>query len=290
METLMEEGPLKRFLRMAAPILMLIGVEVLLAFAFAMIFRAKVMKEAGITDTAAPGAYQALLDKYVELIRDNSLLITLIVGVIAIAFSLLLLKNDEKRHRYNVVYKSIPLPAYPAAAVLGTVLCAGINLFFYVSGFYGMMGSDAAAMESVYRGSIIIQIVTVCIVSPLMEELVFRNLFYKRMRDYISFWPACLVSAFVFAVYHGNLLQGTYAFITGIVLAFIFEKTDFVLIPFLCHAAANTLSYVLTYTLKEMPGETVTWVCLAVCTAAAAGLIFYFYRKVQVEYSLKKTV
>ena len=284
----MREGPLKSFIRAAAPLLLLLAAEMLVSLGFAWIYYSRVMEETGAS-ADDPSSFEAVLDRYMEYIKENALMIILVVAVIVIVFSVFLLRNDEKRHRYRVLYGTIPVPAYITAVIMGAAACIGMNLLLYVTGIFSALEGDAASVSAVYTGSVPLQIAAVCIASPLMEEIVFRNLFYKRLRDYMSFWPSCIISSLAFAVYHGNLLQGFYAFITGLMLAYVFEKTDFLPVPFLCHAAANTVSYILTYTLKEMPGTGAAWAGIAICAAACAAGIFYFKKRVQVQYELKET-
>lgn len=68
------------------------------------------------------------------------------------------------------------------------------------------------------------EIVSAVIAAPLLEELLFRGMIYKRLRDLCSAKTAILVSAAFFGIFHGNLVQFVYAFIIGIMLAFVYEK------------------------------------------------------------------
>jgi hypothetical protein len=48
-----------------------------------------------------------------------------------------------------------------------------------------------------------------------------------------------VLSAAIFGLLHFNVVQFVYAAILGIFLAFIYEKTGFLLMPVLAHIAAN---------------------------------------------------
>lgn len=58
------------------------------------------------------------------------------------------------------------------------------------------------------------------LIGPIVEELIFRGLvlrvFEKRGKKFAIF-----ASAFLFAVFHGNLVQGIFAFIIGVVFAYV---------------------------------------------------------------------
>lgn len=80
------------------------------------------------------------------------------------------------------------------------------------------------------------------IVAPISEELVFRQVIYKRLRGISPLWVAVIISALMFGLYHGNLVQGIYAFIMGCLLALVYEWTGSFVAPVLFHMIANHLS------------------------------------------------
>ena len=55
-------------------------------------------------------------------------------------------------------------------------------------------------------------------------------------------WVAVMISALLFGLYHGNLVQGIYAFIMGCLLALVYEWTGSFVAPVLFHMIANHLS------------------------------------------------
>lgn len=80
------------------------------------------------------------------------------------------------------------------------------------------------------------------IVAPVSEELLFRQVIYKRLRGISPVWAAVLISALLFGFYHGNLVQGIYAFIMGCLLALVYEWTGSFAASVLFHMLANHLS------------------------------------------------
>ena len=57
------------------------------------------------------------------------------------------------------------------------------------------------------------------ILGPLFEEGVFRLGIFGRLWSRLGFWPAALLSALAFGIYHGNWIQGIYAFFMGLIFA-----------------------------------------------------------------------
>ncbi len=62
------------------------------------------------------------------------------------------------------------------------------------------------------------------ILAPVTEELVFRGLIFRYTRLAVPFWVANIWQALLFALMHGNLMQGVYAFVMGLILGFICHR------------------------------------------------------------------
>ncbi len=62
------------------------------------------------------------------------------------------------------------------------------------------------------------------IIAPIGEELMFRKLFIDRARRYGD-GMAIILSALLFALFHGNFFQFFYAFMVGLVMAYVYTLT-----------------------------------------------------------------
>lgn len=56
--------------------------------------------------------------------------------------------------------------------------------------------------------------------APVVEEIVFRGAILRGLERYGK-WFAVLISALLFGVFHGNLIQSPYAFLVGLVLGYV---------------------------------------------------------------------
>lgn len=77
------------------------------------------------------------------------------------------------------------------------------------------------------------------IFAPVTEELIFRGLTLKILCQSFSFSVANVIQALYFAVIHGNLVQGLYAFGIGLVLGKIVERHRNLKGAVVCHFAVN---------------------------------------------------
>jgi hypothetical protein len=87
--------------------------------------------------------------------------------------------------------------------------------------------------------------VCVCICAPLGEELLFRKLLIDRTRGHGD-TIAILLSGLLFGLFHGNLFQFFYAFLVGMVLAYVYTRTGRYLPCVAMHAAINFMGSVVT--------------------------------------------
>lgn len=60
--------------------------------------------------------------------------------------------------------------------------------------------------------------------APVGEELIFRGVTMRIARRHFSFWFANLLQAFLFGLYHMNMIQGCYAFCLGLILGYVCER------------------------------------------------------------------
>lgn len=119
--------------------------------------------------------------------------------------------------------------------------------------------------------------------TPFVEELVFRVTTYSRLlRLTKAPVPLCMLfSALLFGLFHGNLAQGIYATLMGLVFVLALEITGEFVTSFAMHAFCNTASLVFAYR-----GIGVTWsscVLLLVCGAAGLVLTLQLCRRVRVD-------
>ena len=98
-----------------------------------------------------------------------------------------------------------------------------------------------ASQEALFQSNLLVQIIGIGLFVPFVEELVFRGLVYGKMRRLFSFRAAAAVSAALFALYHGNIVQLVYAFPMGLLLAWSYERWENLSAPVLLHIGANLL-------------------------------------------------
>ena len=84
-------------------------------------------------------------------------------------------------------------------------------------------------------------ILRVCVVFPILEEIFFRGIVIRIMYRFAPFVVANVVQALVFAIYHGNIVQGVYAFLLGLFIGYVLKLTRNILYVFALHMSINLL-------------------------------------------------
>lgn len=93
---------------------------------------------------------------------------------------------------------------------------------------------------------------------PLLEEVLFRGAIQGLlMRFFGRPWPAIVVAALVFGVFHMNPVQIVYATLLGIVLGWIYYRTGSLLSVIVGHVLNNSLAVVTTLLYSSAEEEAV---------------------------------
>ena len=173
--------------------------------------------------------------------------ITVFTALLLIPVMVLLYRRDCRDEEYQNKNRrpsklNMVLLAVPAAAAL----CVLTNMIIMISGLPRLSGSYMETAEALYRPGFAFGLVGIGIIVPIMEEMVFRVLVYKRMRRTMEMKKAIIMSALVFGIMHGNIVQFVFAFAIGIMLAYLHEISDNPLVPMAGHVAVNVTSLVFT--------------------------------------------
>ncbi len=158
------------------------------------------------------------------------------------------------------------VPAVVAAAL-------GINVLFNLLGFMDKSVAFTQMQEQRYSAPLALALVLYGVAAPVAEEFLFRGIVYNRTKKYMGLKAALFVSAALFAIYHGNLISGIYAFLMGLLITYLYEKTGNYLVPVAAHMIANVCTYVLSYT-GVLDSLLFNWAAWLVLLAVGAGSTF----------------
>jgi membrane protease YdiL (CAAX protease family) len=106
-------------------------------------------------------------------------------------------------------------------------------------------------------GGIAVAVLYAVVVAPVSEELFFRGVLFRSLRDRHGFWPGALGSSVAFGSIHyvpapalDVLLLMTVMVFTGLGLAFIYERRGSLWAPMAAHATFNVIGLALIHSLR----------------------------------------
>lgn len=85
----------------------------------------------------------------------------------------------------------------------------------------------------------IIYVLSVAIITPVKEEILFRGILYRFLEKRYNFLVSIMISSFVFGILHGGLLIT--ATIMGMVFAMLYKKTQSIIPGIILHVVWNLL-------------------------------------------------
>ena len=156
------------------------------------------------------------------------------------------------------------------AKSLALLLVIGVSAQFFVGGLLGIvellfpeaMAEYSELMEDTSVGVFaIVSALSIAVLAPINEEIACRGVMFEcamramspgwnatdgaryRAVSARAFWIANTLQALAFGVLHMNLIQGSYAFVLGAVLGWVFWRTGKLRYPIILHFALNASSY-----------------------------------------------
>lgn len=138
--------------------------------------------------------------------------------------------------------------------------------------------NDSVSILFENKDSIAMQVLSTALVTPIIEEIVFRAIPMKYIKPAAGRVGTIIISALIFGLAHysfnaGSLIQVAYATVLGVVFALIYDKYDSVIPSILCHMGFNLLSFVPEKILLKSP--VIAAVIGIALTAFFAYRIFY---------------
>ncbi len=221
--------------RLIYPFLIHYGATLLATIALYLVY---LIQAGGLQETASAG--QRLI---------NSTLYVTLIGDLTATMILYLFYRKDQMHRKEgfsgtgkafvwappVIWFSVIILAIATGQFLNDLI-NGLHLNDLFTGY-------SEVSEQAFSGQPVgLMILVVGIIGPICEELMFRGIVFHRLKDWVKPQAAIAISALLFGIYHGNIVQFFYATCMGVMLAIIYDKTGTLWISIVAHIAANLWS------------------------------------------------
>ena len=190
------------------------------------------------------GVYFSLLlinsSKYV-LMAVMPFTICLVITIASLV-SRLDIKEGFKLNRFswNIFWKL--LMVYVSTYILGNFIVEIIaKIFPDLAQNYDIV-ADYLSLDNLP-----LSVLIVAILPAVFEELLFRGVLFNSFNKKWGPVVGAILSALLFGIFHMNWLQGIYAFIFGIVLAYSYYKSNSLYVPITFHFVNNFIATLMSF-------------------------------------------
>ncbi len=239
-----KENKFVKVYRCVSPILYNIIITILMQFPFGILISLLAMEQSGGDSVQYTQIFDVLVFEYSLYILGASLLVTMPFMIVMIYF-------DKRKIEVWYEWKNFKTSKKKQAIlvmILAISFCIALNYLIGLSGIQQLFPGYDEIAEGIFIAPIGIQIIVAGILAPIVEELTFRGIIYRRIRHYLNVKWGMILSSLFFGIYHGNVVQFIYAFLMGLIMVYIYEKYRSIMWPIIFHGVANIVSVCITST------------------------------------------
>lgn len=222
------------------------------------------------------------IDEFTKDIDKYSNVIVFLSAVIGIVVFGYIYYKDSEVEKKITVSKQLSYEKAKEILILiifGFFISKGLSDFVSLLQIDNIVGDYDEISNSLLQGELFFQIISVGIVVPIVEELIYRGLVYDRIRKNINVRYAIVVTSLLFGIFHFNLLQGLYAFLLSLFLAYSVYFYSSLLPAIIIHSVANISAIILNYYTFLSTLKNNKWinVLFMICEIIIALIIFIIY-------------
>ncbi len=183
----------------------------------------------------------ALQSRFVEL----GLAIYVLAGraVLAVPLLWLLLKKDGAQELDFKRFMHEKHLNWILLILLGIAASIGCNQLLSLTHLAEKSQSYQGTREYLYSGGFWISLLTVGVLVPIAEELLFRGYIFNKLKELCKPQTVIIITALIFGIYHMNPVQFVYAFVMGLILGYVLQRFQSIFAAVLVHMSANIFVY-----------------------------------------------
>ncbi len=140
---------------------------------------------------------------------------------------------DKISGRFIIGFFGMLLLGYSAATIIQNLTISGM----FAIGI-SPIAEEYLTVPELNPAYLVTEVIFTAILAPVAEELMFRGVILRRLSS-VSQTFAIFVSAAIFGLMHGNLLQTILGFVMGIILGYAAVKTGSLILPIAGHIFIN---------------------------------------------------
>lgn len=149
------------------------------------------------------------------------------------------------------LWRGVRAPFLLIAFAAAAACCGTFLLNFLARSWTFLLGGAQQQNEVILRTNLGVVFLTSVLAVPLFEELVFRGLFYRRLRDFCGVRFSALFTALCFGFLHETVAQAALGILMGLLFAWVYERFQSLAAATLAHMAANAVNFIFLAASKE---------------------------------------
>ena len=188
----------------------------------------------------------------------NGNIFSSVYALLMYAFAIYLFMLWSKFMSYGLTKSDIGLRRLPRWSDIGVALLAFISYMILANGFISVVHaifpninlnetqnigfSNLSSSLEYY-----LAFITLVILAPLAEELLFRGYVLGSLRKYFRPWSSALIVSIIFALAHGSISVGLDVFVLSLVLSALKFSTGSLWAGILVHMLKNLIAFYLLF-------------------------------------------
>lgn len=175
---------------------------------------------------------------------------TTIIRLIGYALTLVIMLSVLKIRKFPIK-ETLGLNRPKAKDILlyAVIFLTWVLLTEFITFKFGLL--ETGQWKEFALGHIVLRGISICLIAPIVEELVFRGLLFTKIRDRFGSVAAIFLPAILFALLHLKLSEGgsenifvLVTFIDAVFYAYIRNKTNSTYITILLHCIGNSVALI----------------------------------------------
>lgn len=187
---------IKQLLKTICYMLLFLGTQFIITIIFMLSFMIKLGIELQVADKGINS--DVLMEESTNFLMNNNNIILIISGIITLLFLWVFFKIRKKR-----LVEEAYIKRFDRSKVIPIIL-SGFSFALFVSTALDLLPIPESILESysqstegIVSGSLIIMLISIVIITPIVEEIVFRGLILSRLKKAMNTTFALIITNFI---------------------------------------------------------------------------------------------
>lgn len=189
---------------------------------------------------------------------DQTVFNTLMIALIYLLTLFLVIYVPWQIKKYRTTKSDIGLTRLPSwvdilltpAGLVVYLICSSLLIYAASKVFpwFDMDQAQDVGFDQIsQRYEYILAFVSLVIIAPIAEEIIFRGYLYGKLKKFVPIWISILVTSIVFGAIHGAWNLAIDTFVLSIVLCLLREMTGNIWSSILLHMAKNGIAFYILF-------------------------------------------